>query len=58
MGMKPNKPLTKFTCESMDEFIAFAKSSGYEKMRDGIWIGNSHMAKDGVAQIYLFIYNI
>ena len=30
-GQKPNKPLTKFTCESMDEFIAFAKSKGYEK---------------------------
>ena len=30
-GQKPAKPLTKFECESMDEFISFAKSNGYEK---------------------------
>lgn len=54
-GQKSAKPLTKFICESMDEFILFAKSNGYEKMRYGIWMGNSYRVKSGMAQIYLYI---
>ena len=39
----------------MDEFICFAKANRYEKMRYGIWIGNSYRVKSGMAQIYLYI---